>query len=57
MMKDLVTQIIKYETGEMEIEEVIEFFQDLIDTGLVYQLQGSYGRQAQAFIQAGYCHR
>jgi hypothetical protein len=48
--------IIRYENGEMEIDEMFDFFQDLIDTGLAWQLQGSYGRTAQALIDEGYCH-
>lgn len=30
--------------------------QYLIDTRLVYSLQGSYGRLAQSFIEQGVCH-
>jgi hypothetical protein len=51
-----VDAIIRYEQGDMEIDEVFNFFQDLIDTGLAWQLQGSYGRTAQALIDEGYCH-
>jgi hypothetical protein len=47
-----------WESGEMETEEeVIEFFQHLIDTGLAWKLQGSYGRTAAALIDQGYCIR
>ena len=34
----------------------IEAWQHLIDTGLVWQLQGSFGRQAKRMIEAGICH-
>jgi hypothetical protein len=51
---DLTTRIIEFETGEATQEEVIELFQYLVDTGLAWQLQGSYGRTAQALIEAGY---
>ena len=50
-----VDAIIRYEQGDMEIDEVFDFFQDLIDTGLAWQLQGHYGRTAQALIDEGYC--
>lgn len=53
MANDIVDQIIRYENGEMEQEEVIEFFQDLVNSGMAWQLQGSYGRAAVALIEAG----
>ena len=42
-----------FESGELDREETIELFQHLIKTGLAWKLQGSYGRTAQALIQAG----
>lgn len=51
---DLVGKIMDFESGQMDSEEaVIEFFQELVDTGLAWQLQGSYGRTAQALIESG----
>ena len=38
--KDMVSKIIQYEAGNMNEEETIEFFQELIDTGMAYTLQG-----------------
>lgn len=52
-MADLTSKIIAYESGEMSEEEMIEFFQRLVDTGLAWQLQGSYGRTAKALIESG----
>lgn len=37
-------------------ERYIEAWQLLIDTGLAWQLQGSFGRQAQSLIETGVCH-
>lgn len=34
-------------------EQVLEAWQHLVDTGLAWQLQGSFGRQAQALLDAG----
>lgn len=50
-----VDQIIAYENGEMDEEQVIEFFQGLIDSGLAWSLQGSYGRTAAYLIDSGRC--
>ncbi len=49
----MITDIIAYEQGELEEEEIIELFQNLVDTGMAWQLQGSYGRTACALIEAG----
>tara|TARA_R110002051_G_C8415019_1_gene450774 strand:- start:13 stop:261 length:249 start_codon:yes stop_codon:yes gene_type:complete len=55
-MKDLTNKIIAYENGELDdAEETIEFFQEIIDSGLVWQLQGHYGRVAKSLIDAGLC--
>ena len=52
-----VDEIIRYELGMMERDETIIFFQRLIDSGLAWQLQGSYGRTAAALIEDGLCLR
>jgi hypothetical protein len=51
-----VDQIIAYESGLMDEDETVEFFQQLVDTGLAWTLQGSYGRAAAALIDAGLVH-
>ena len=33
----------------------VEAVQHLIDTGIVWHLQGSYGRTAARLIEAGFC--
>ena len=52
---DIIDKIIKYEEGEMNDEETIDFFQELINTGMAWTLQGHYGRTAQEFIYNGDC--
>ncbi len=47
--------IIAYEGGDLDDDAIVEGFQAMIDSGLVWQLQGSYGRQAKAMIKAGVC--
>ena len=49
----LVDEIIRYENGDMTNEEVIVFFQGLVNTGLAWSLQGHYGRTAEALIEEG----
>ncbi len=51
----ILPSIIDYENGELDDEQTIELFQRLIDTGIVWQLQGSYGRTAAALIEQGFC--
>jgi len=50
-----VNDIIDFENGEMDHEDMIEFFQGMINSGVVWQLQGAYGRTAVALIEAGDC--
>jgi len=52
-----VEKIMEYEDGRLSEDETVELFQDLIDSGMIYHLQGSYGRMAQHLIQQGLCHR
>jgi hypothetical protein len=52
-----VDKIIAYECGELDDEETIALFQELLDSGLVWQLQGSYGRTANALLEAGLIER
>lgn len=54
---DQLDKMIAWEQGDLNDEDTIALFQEMIDTGLAWQLQGCYGRQAAALIDAGYCHR
>ena len=53
MSYDSVGAIIAFEQGDLDEEKVIELFQHLVDTGLAWKLQGSYGRMAAHLIQKG----
>ncbi len=50
-----VEDIMRYESGEMDDDEVVTFFQGMINSGVVWQLQGCYGRMAQRLIECGDC--
>ncbi len=60
----MADDIIRYESGDMvdgatpleEQTELIDFFQKLVDTKLILQLQGSYGRTAADLIRLGLVH-
>ncbi len=46
-------KILMFEAGELEADEVVDLFQELLNTGLCWELQGSYGRTARQFIDQG----
>ena len=50
-----VAKLIQYENDELNDEETIELFQELINTGLAWQLQGHYGRFAIELLEEGFC--
>ena len=42
-----------WEDGELSEKATITLFQELVDSGDAWALQGAYGRQAQKMINAG----
>lgn len=50
-----IDAIIAFENGALDEDETISLFQDLIDSGMVWKLQGFYGRTARDLIDAGLC--
>jgi hypothetical protein len=53
MANDFIGGIIAFESGELDEDGIITLFQQLVDSGVAWQLQGSYGRMAQALIEEG----
>lgn len=54
-MPDL-NKLILFEDGALSEEATLALFQDGIDKGWVWGLQGFYGRTAQRLIHSGLCH-
>lgn len=54
--KNIVSQLVRYEADEMTDDETIILFQQLIDSGLAWSLQGHYGRTAAYLIEQGVCN-
>ena len=53
----MVDKICDYECGRMTTEEeIVNFFQELIDKDMARTLQGHYGRTAAHLISTGACH-
>jgi len=52
----MIDKIIQYEDGKMTEEETVVFFQELIDNGWAWKLQGHYGRTAKNLIENGDCN-
>jgi hypothetical protein len=50
----LVGSIIAYEQGELNDQEVVCLFAELVKSGMAWSLQGSYGRTALALIEEGW---
>ena len=53
---DIVGQIMAFEQGELDNDEVYSLFQFLLDSGMIYSLQGSYQRMAEDLLLAGVIH-
>lgn len=52
---DVVNAIMDYECGTMETtDQILELFSNLIKTGKINHLQGTYGRTAKNLIESGY---
>ena len=55
MGESLFELLMAYEDGALDEQSETELFQRLIDCGLAWSLQGSYGRRAAQLIEEGRC--
>jgi hypothetical protein len=53
-MLDLVGKIIAWETGELGTHEFVDLIGELVSTGAIWHLQGSYQSYASALLGGGY---
>ena len=56
-MVNICDDIIAYESGELNHEQVVALFQRLIDHDIISQLQGTYQRIANVLVKSGECVR
>jgi len=56
MAKSLTDKLLDYEMGDISEEEMLELFQELVDTGMAWRLQGHYGRTADYLIENEYIY-
>jgi len=52
-VKKIIKWVIKWESGEMNPDDEAKFFQELINSGQVWRLQGSYVRRAMQLLEEG----
>jgi hypothetical protein len=50
----IVDRMAAYEAGEMNEEETVEFFQELLDRRMINSLQGTYQRIAALLLELGH---
>jgi hypothetical protein len=48
-----IDKILDYENGMLTEDETVELFQELVDNGMAWTLQGHYGRTARDLIESG----
>lgn len=51
--QSVTTMLMDFEDGSMNVDQTLELFSILIQTGLAWSLQGSYGRMARHLIDQG----
>ena len=52
---DIANDFVDYQLGKMDDQQIVLFFQHLIDTGLIQKLDLSFQETARILIKAGFC--
>lgn len=52
-MLELTTRIIAFENDDLDHDETVDLFQDLLDSGMLWHLQGYYQRTAMNMLEEG----
>ena len=50
---DLPEKLLAYEEGKLDDRETLRLFQELVDTGQLWQLGENYGQAAALLIEGG----
>jgi len=50
---DLLSRMIEFEEGSLDMEGTVELFQELVNNGMAWTLQGFYGRTAAELLRLG----
>ena len=48
-----INELMAFENGELGVDDTVDLFQRLVNSGLAWQLQGFYGRTASRLINEG----
>jgi hypothetical protein len=49
----MLDMLMAYEDGSLETDLIPELFQNLVDSGLIFSLQGHYMRAVKDLVEAG----
>lgn len=52
MQSNLSSLLLRYEEGELDNDEIVDLFTQLVDNGMAWSLPGRYGRVARDLILA-----
>jgi hypothetical protein len=51
---NVITYMMDYEMGNLSPDNIIKLFQYLLDSGMSWKLQGTYGRMTKMLLDSGY---